>query len=93
MDEGFQKIRINTYVDRLCLPSFVQEKGFFIEVGGFDGETHSNTLDLERRHGWTGLLIEGGYKNIQILKTKHRKAWLLPNCVSTQPKTIVASFR
>jgi hypothetical protein len=33
-----------------------KRKGFFIEAGAFDGESFSNTLYLEKRLGWTGLL-------------------------------------
>jgi FkbM family methyltransferase len=32
--------------------------GFYVEVGAADGVQWSNTLMLERRHGWRGLLIE-----------------------------------
>ncbi len=32
--------------------------GFFVEAGANDGVTQSNTLLLERDHGWRGLLVE-----------------------------------
>jgi FkbM family methyltransferase len=32
--------------------------GFYVEVGGADGVQWSNTLMLERSHGWRGLLVE-----------------------------------
>ncbi len=32
--------------------------GFFVEAGGNDGYTQSNTYALERRHGWRGVLVE-----------------------------------
>lgn len=32
--------------------------GHFVEIGGYDGLRHSNTLALERSYGWTGLLVE-----------------------------------
>lgn len=32
--------------------------GFFIEIGGMDGFTYSNTLFFEQHLGWTGILIE-----------------------------------
>jgi FkbM family methyltransferase len=35
-----------------------KRNGVFIEVGAADGVNQSNTLYLERRLGWTGLLVE-----------------------------------
>jgi FkbM family methyltransferase len=32
--------------------------GFFVEAGGNDGYTQSNTYAFERRHGWGGVLVE-----------------------------------
>lgn len=32
--------------------------GYFVEIGGYDGKRHSNTLALEEACGWTGLLVE-----------------------------------
>lgn len=34
------------------------ENGFFIEVGGADGFTQSNTWHLEKYKGWKGILVE-----------------------------------
>ena len=34
------------------------KNGYFIEVGAHDGVFQSNTLNLEKELGWTGLLIE-----------------------------------
>ena len=70
----------------------LKEPGFFVEAGALDGETRSNTLQLERKHGWEGVLIEADKTSLFALKEKHRKAWILPNCISTQNHTIVAEF-
>jgi len=35
-----------------------RDRGFFIEAGGFDGFTQSNTDYLERFRGWRGILVE-----------------------------------
>jgi uncharacterized protein (DUF2249 family) len=35
-----------------------QRDGFFVEIGGYDGLRHSNTLALEESFRWTGLLVE-----------------------------------
>src|SRR5919204_1385480 len=32
--------------------------GFFVEAGGNDGYTQSNTYAFERVHGWRGVLVE-----------------------------------
>jgi hypothetical protein len=52
--------------DLLLRPSFQSRpfKGFFVECGALDGETRSNTLTLERRHGWRGVLIEADPENL-----------------------------
>ena len=35
-----------------------EQGGFFVEAGGNDGYTQSNTYVFERRHGWHGVLVE-----------------------------------
>ncbi|MGZ9812529.1 FkbM family methyltransferase [Pseudoroseicyclus sp. H15] len=35
-----------------------REGGTFLDIGGYDGVTGSNTLFLERHRGWTGALVE-----------------------------------
>lgn len=35
-----------------------RDGGFFVEAGGFDGYTQSNTYYLERFRGWRGILVE-----------------------------------
>ncbi|WP_198021914.1 FkbM family methyltransferase [Algiphilus aromaticivorans] len=42
--------------DGFLLPAY--RKGFFIEAGGNDGFSQSNTYHLEKYYGWNGLLIE-----------------------------------
>ena len=69
-----------------------QEEGFFLEAGVLDGETNSNTLQLEKKHGWKGILMEADFTTLKGLIEKHRKAWVVPNCVSTRAHTIVATF-
>jgi FkbM family methyltransferase len=34
------------------------DRGFFVEAGGHDGYTQSNTYYLERFRGWRGILVE-----------------------------------
>lgn len=46
---------ISEHFDELGLP---KDGGFFVEFGAGDGVKISNTLWLERDHGWKGLLCE-----------------------------------
>merc|ERR1711997_517646 len=55
-----------------------KREGFFVECGAYDGETRSNTLNLERELGWSGVLIEADPVNLIKCFEKHRKAWLVP---------------
>ncbi len=43
-----------------------EHRGHYIEIGAYDGLTHSNTKALEE-HGWSGLLIEGNPDTIDSL--------------------------
>lgn len=42
--------------------------GSYLEIGGADGLTHSNTLALRDALGWTGMLIEPDPEMFQLLK-------------------------
>ncbi|XP_042209539.1 uncharacterized protein LOC121857522 [Homarus americanus] len=57
--------------------------GFFVEAGALDGEKLSNTLWLEQKLNWTGLLIEPSPENYAKLVNKRRKAWISHTCLST----------
>ena len=45
-------------LDRKLLKYFKRENGFFIECGGNDGYSQSNTFYLENCMNWTGILVE-----------------------------------
>ncbi|ESO03310.1 hypothetical protein HELRODRAFT_173596 [Helobdella robusta] len=59
-----------------------KKNGFFVEAGGFDGETASNTLFLEVERGWTGLLIEPDPYFYTQLVGKNRNVWSINACIS-----------
>ncbi|KAF2367307.1 Methyltransferase FkbM [Trinorchestia longiramus] len=59
--------------------------GCFIEAGALDGETMSNTLQLELRQGWSGVLIEADPVSYQHLFSKNRRAWTVNGCLSPHP--------
>ena len=69
--------------------------GFFIEAGAYDGEFLSNTLSLEEKRNWTGLLVEPDQDSILKIKSKNRKSWVSPTCLGTNSfpyQTILSKF-
>jgi len=56
-----------------------------VECGAFDGLFHSNTLELEMNHTWTGLLIEASPLTYKQLMTRNRKSWKSNVCLSLAP--------
>ena len=69
----------------------LQERGFFIEVGALDGERSSNTIWLEHKKHWTGLLIEMDPYFYTMLKGHTRNAWSINCCLSPKNHTTVVS--
>ena len=69
-----------------------KRNGFFIEAGAYDGEVYSNTLQLERRYNWTGLLVEPNPDNFVKLLTKNRKSHAIETCLSITDKVEEVSF-
>lgn len=68
------------------------KKGFFVESGAYTGETHSNTLLLEKG-GWSGLLVEPNPGSLKTLKSKHRKAYVFEGALSPTRFREVVHFR
>ena len=59
-------------------------RGYYIELGAYNGITHSNTLLLESCFGWDGTLIEGNPRNFHLLKTHSgRGGSLLHSAISS----------
>eukprot|EP00977_Amphora_coffeiformis_P017833 scaffold5978_cov157-Amphora_coffeaeformis.AAC.1 len=72
-----QDIWVDTY--------FGQKRGgIFVEVGGYDGETHSNTLLLEKERGWQGILIEANPYSFKLMKGKDRSCWMAHACIQSR---------
>lgn len=59
-----------------------KRRGFFVEIGGFDGESHSNTLFLEHQRKWDGLLIEPNPHAYRMLRAKSRPCYSANACIS-----------
>ena len=57
------------YIDRVLSH---KQKGVFVDIGGYDGLTGSNTLFFEVFRGWTGLLIEPSLTHLATAKSFRR---------------------
>ena len=68
------------------------KNGFFLEAGAACGEYISNTLYLELKYQWTGLLVEPNPDMLKLLLSKHRNAWIFPHCLSTSNHVEMVNF-
>ena len=59
-----------------------KKNGVFIEVGAADGVDQSNTILLEKKYNWTGLLVEPISEQFNFCK-KIRKNSFVENCCLT----------
>lgn len=50
----------------------LQQNGYFVEFGAYDGTVHSNTKLLEERFGWTGILAEPNPDLAETLRSARR---------------------
>lgn len=85
----FSQIGQSHFVDDLLGK---KRNGFFIESGGFDGETYSNTLFFELERGWTGILIEALPSLYEKILSKNRKIYVLNACIARE-KPSIEKFR
>ncbi|CAC5407241.1 unnamed protein product [Mytilus coruscus] len=53
-------------------------------MGAFNGQLFSNTMWLERKHNWTGLLIEANPDLCRQIDALKRHAWRLCACISNK---------
>lgn len=73
--------------DEVVYEILPKEGGFYIEMGAYNGVDLSNTLWLERKHKWTGLLVEANPALCAQIDKVKRSAWRLCACISTE-KTV-----
>jgi FkbM family methyltransferase len=65
-----------------------KDGGFFVDIGAHDGQFLSNSLWLERKHKWTGLLIEANPELCSKIDTLKRRAWRMCACLSSTMKSV-----
>jgi FkbM family methyltransferase len=62
-----------------------KRNGYFVELGAHDGFSDSNTLVLEKRYGWSGLLIEPNPIDFaKITEVNNRTATPVPLAVDPE---------
>ena len=61
-----------------------KKNGRFVEFGGADGVTHSNTLLLERDYEWRGMIIEPTQSAFKELSSNRSSCLLVHAAVSTE---------
>lgn len=69
-----------------------QFNGFFIEVGANDGTTQSNTLLLETKNNWKGLLIEPSEKWTETLISSRKNSIVEKCAISDYNGKILGDF-
>jgi hypothetical protein len=78
----------DAFVDKLLKN---KKGGFFLEIGGYDGEKHSNTLFFEKFRGWNGVLVEANPFTFRQMVKKDRKCYMTNACISrTMPNMTFA---
>lgn len=74
-------------LDRKIIPYLPKSDGFFVEAGANDGIRQSNTYFLEKRRGWTGLLVEPIPRLASKCRT-NRKNSIVEECVLVAPENM-----
>jgi FkbM family methyltransferase len=87
--KDFSQIGQSKYIDSL-LDS--KKNGFFVEAGGFNGESFSNSLFFELERNWTGILIEAVPSLYKQIISKNRKSFTI-NCCIANKRPFVAKFQ
>lgn len=74
------------YIDNLLKG---KRKGFFVEAGGYDGESGSNSLFFELERDWNGILIEAMPDVFKTLVGKNRRCHAINACIVGDKPRIV----
>jgi FkbM family methyltransferase len=75
--------------EKIIQKYFNYENGFYLEIGGNDGITQSNTANLEFFKNWTGMLVEPIYEKYNLMLANREKSICVNKCVSDKDGDIV----
>ena len=79
----FRRYSARGDVDKKLIEIINKKKGFYLEVGAFNGIAESISLRFEKELNWTGLLIEPNPLHYNYLKSNRSKNICLNNiCLS-----------
>ncbi|CAG0895132.1 unnamed protein product [Cyprideis torosa] len=70
-----------------------KRNGTFLEAGGHDGYFLSNTYYLEKKLGWTGVMIEPAQDTFQQLIKSRRNIWASDACITDRSEGIPCEIR
>jgi len=92
IDQVYSRKSWSQYGQDLWVDTYFGQKrgGIFVEVGGYDGETHSNTLLLEKERGWNGILVEANPYSFQLMEHKDRSCWMAHACIQSHNHSALA---
>lgn len=82
----FSQMGQSEFVDKLL---GAKNNGFFIEAGGFDGESHSNSLFFELHRNWTGIMIEPIPRYFSQILAKNRRVYAINACIARSRPAVV----
>jgi FkbM family methyltransferase len=68
------------------------ENGVYLEIGGNDGITQSNTANLEFFRNWTGMLVEPIYEKYNQMLSNRKKSICVNACVSDKDGEIITFY-
>ncbi|KAK4326640.1 hypothetical protein Pmani_002850 [Petrolisthes manimaculis] len=85
----YSQYRQSELADALFLKG--KKNGVFVEIGGHDGETFSNSLYFEKTLGWTGLLVEPDPIFWNTLISRQRKCYAIHAGVAFNERASVST--
>jgi FkbM family methyltransferase len=68
------------------------ENGVYLEIGGNDGITQSNTANLEFFRDWTGMLVEPIFEKYMAMRQNRKNSICINACLSDKDGEIIKFY-